>query len=1483
MSGTLVTPEPPVPVVLSGAHRTYLNDHAVPDEVIAACGIHSEGDFIVFPWRDGDLLTCQRRRWMDMAPAQPQPDDGGPKYLWEAGHPLHLAAWRPARDDGGPVIIAEGTKQSLAVASWAPPQYAVYGMAGCDGWRNLGASRLGRFEGRDVIIMLDADAGSNLNVYEAGEQLATSLVLEGARPLFVPSPAWGKDGIDDYLGTEADPARRTAKLARLVAGAGPKPAARKPSSRPRAQGQQPEAGGLPQVVVNKSRRDVIHEILNALRARWDGTELFCYGGVLTRLREAKTEPLDRGAFLRWLAEGVACYRYTPPGMTTPGRYEDAWPDTQTVEALLASSDEFAPLNRVLAMPFIRNDGSVCAKNGYDAASGTFLAMGNSGMDRLDIPDAPSREQARAAAAWLLDEWLGDMPFKDASSRAGALALVITPFIRGLVPLVPLAVVSGLQIGVGKNLLADCLSIVMTGKPCQPMLWIPDDDDEVRKQILAAFRQGDGLLCFDEAHEVGGAALTRALTAQTYTDRILGVSQMASYPNRATWLALGNNVVVNADMSRRVHHIELHPHGPNPQDRPESAFRHPDLRGWTEASRPEVITRILTVIRAWFAAGRPEYSRGSLMGSFEAWDKMASGILHYAGVPGFLSDLIEKRNEADLSGGYWKEHLSWSHSVFGTNPFTTLQAKNAAVASLGNWSAVPGLDNLSDPGFARKLGQEYARHRNQWSGGLRLTKIGKGFNNVAKWAIEEYSEGTGVCTTTQNGGTPPELGEGEQRGNNPGFAGYGGVTHGAPFLTCDDVVTPVASTGSDLQKHQSEGEQGIQGEQTNPSRVRTRGNDVVRRDDELRDGGVCFPATGGAGGVALHPRVPPQNDVSAGQAWYDKKVVPPAPDITAGQEGCLRTGEAVQPPHVPLQPPHGPLLAFDLEGGNADELFTYQPYDDIGYVRLAGAIGPSGAPVITDAASLVPLLEHASGISGHNVFGYDLLALAYHHGADYDRLAAKATDTEILERQASPPRSRESGTSVDRYGLDAVAQRLGVPGKTDELARLKRQHGGYDKIPVDDPEYRSYLEGDLRASAAVLAAMRERHYLNDPYVAREHRLAALAGRMTLNGFLVDQALLSERLRAGEDRKQQALQLLRDGWGLPLTRTVTRGRGQGKHEEELAVTSPLATDAGRAWLAAQYERYGVPDPPRTAKAGKLALGAEDLKGLLADPRCPGSLRSMLTLMGIVTTTRTVYQTAAEHLAPDGRVHPLNSFRQASGRWSVTSPGLTVFGKRGGKHVERDIFVPDEGHVLMSFDLSQVDMRAMAGHCQDPAYMALFAPGRDAHAEIAAQVGIKRQDAKAIGHGWNYGLGAPRMIRNGLDPELVHKFTAGMEQRFPVLVAWREQVRERGKAGEVLDNGFGRRMACEPSRAYTVAPALMGQGGARDIMGECLLRLDKSLWPLLRVMVHDEIVVSCPKEDARDVARQFLAAMTWQWRDVPILADMAAGMNWGDCSAK
>ncbi len=635
-----------------------------------------------------------------------------------------------------------------------------------------------------------------------------------------------------------------------------------------------------------------------------------------------------------------------------------------------------------------------------------------------------------------------------------------------------------------------------------------------------------------------------------------------------------------------------------------------------------------------------------------------------------------------------------------------------------------------------------------------------------------------------------------------------------------------------------------------------------------------------------------------------------------------------------------ILTFDLETASAEALFTMRVKETSGwrpvegpFVRLIGyAVNDGPVEITTDADELMTEIDRADVVQGHNILGFDGLALAWHHVPADERFAwwsmfaGKAYDTDPASRQHTPPRSREHG-SEDKYDLDHVAQRLGVPGKItgeDGLGSLKRQYGGYDRIDVTDARFRAYLEQDVVAARDVAKRLPR-----TPYIDREHLLLGYAGHMTLTGFAVDVPLLKKRIKEGEDRKQAALKELHDSYGIPLGdyRSPAAQRWYEKQaedhdpfEEELDLytvvdhngrpawewyKSPLATRKGKDALIKAFQDLGCKHYPRVEKAKRInpdtgaeekdiAAGREGMDKMISHYVTKMGMepvRRLCDLVTIVTTTRTIYQTDMDNLAADGRIHPSVSMRQASGRWSVGS-GFTVHGKRAGKHVEREVFTADPGHVVITCDLSQVDMRAVAAHCQDPKYMALFGfnddgTPKDAHAEIAKLLGISRDDAKPMGHGYNYGLGAKRMIKSGIAPDLVWAFVTGMERNFPRYMQWREDVRDMGYDGEILDNGFGRKMKCDPQWAYTVAPALMGQGTARDLTMQVLIRLFEAhpeYVKYLRGHAHDEFIFSVPADQVEIIGENIRKAFTWSWRDVPILCDLSpVGKNWGECSAK
>lgn len=631
----------------------------------------------------------------------------------------------------------------------------------------------------------------------------------------------------------------------------------------------------------------------------------------------------------------------------------------------------------------------------------------------------------------------------------------------------------------------------------------------------------------------------------------------------------------------------------------------------------------------------------------------------------------------------------------------------------------------------------------------------------------------------------------------------------------------------------------------------------------------------------------------------------APDAPASSikgtcsSGASQTGSSsVQGAPMPEN-----LIPFDLEAaGVGRTVFAYPGT----FVKLAGLVNGHG-PEIVSVERLMEIIRNPKNlISGHNTTGFDFVALARHHGLDLRSLIGRSFDTDLMVRLDDPPRSGRDGISAmpkGYYGLDQSSPRYGGPAKSDDLSRLAKRYGGYDMIPDDDPEYRSYLEGDLQAQAALSAALLPKL---DAYARRENNVGLITAQMTVNGCRVDVEELTRTLLEQADRKENAKLTLNRIAGMPLNKVTSYKTKPDKVEP---YASPLATKAGKDAIVGALMECGIPEDafPRTAKQNVISLTG-DLKQSINDHyrehkfviRDKERAAEIIDLVQLLVGERTIYQTT-ENCRVGDRVHPSIRPYQASGRWGVTEPGLTVFGKRNGKYVERRIIIPEPGHSILAVDLAQGDMRAVAAHSRDEKYMRIFTePGpdgkpRDLHSEIALAVfgDVKyREIAKPLGHGWNYGESVRRMVANGADQKLAQQFDDMMREQYPQLVQWQNNVRGVAEEGRLLDNGFGRLMRADERFAYTQAPALVGQGCTRDMLAEGLLRLPLEFWPYLRVIVHDEVVMSVPTKDFEEISRIVVDCMSFDLADVtggrlasvPVVAEASKpGRTWAEVYEK
>ena len=728
--------------VLSHRDQMMLAASGIPVEFALALGVRSIVDAQDLPGElrvHTDALPGTLFGWsgvdgphFQLRPYDPVEVDGRARKYLQAPN-VNLLNVLPGRATPKQVYIVEGTKQSLAARAWAAEDVMVIGIPGCHNAMTDGSLLPGIadvVEDLPVAVIFDADVTTNENVLTAARRLGAALQLEGATKVGFVMLAQGsndKTGLDDLLGGRL-PEKRAKTLKRLVDAA--------------VQSLPKQASGThspsmddtrPALDVTADRLSLIREIVGVMCQRWDGSRLFNYGDVISELQDDRMVALDRGPLLSMLAESAYFYRPTKEGQKA------AWPDSNTVVVVAAQAARFTSLERVSGAPFVRDDGSICQTPGYDEATRTFL-LSDPALEDIDVPEAPTADEIRAARELLLDEWLGDLPLHEQADRANLLALVLTPLIRGLVSLVPMAVIDGLMMGVGKNLTADCIALYAMGRNADPLPY-PDDDDEQRKVITSTFGTGAQLFVFDEAHHLRGKSLARALTATSYTDRILGVSRMACYPNTVTWVALGNQVQVHGDLARRVYRIALRPTEPDPDRRSSDQFRHPDLRSWTRANRAALIQAALTLVRGWYAAGQPAAPSPCTFGSFEAWERIVGGILHHAGVPSFLGNLRSWRTEADFDTGYWQDHLCEVGRQFPNEVRFTVGEVVDLMRGDFITEMPPDLVDPGSPGYPRALGQAYSRVKDRWFGDHRIVISGVpgqggAQGRVNTWLIEQ---------------------------------------------------------------------------------------------------------------------------------------------------------------------------------------------------------------------------------------------------------------------------------------------------------------------------------------------------------------------------------------------------------------------------------------------------------------------------------------------------------------------------------------------------------------------------------------------------------------------------------------------------------------------------------------------------------------------------------------------------------------------------
>lgn len=284
---------------------------------------------------------------------------------------------------------------------------------------------------------------------------------------------------------------------------------------------------------------------------------------------------------------------------------------------------FPVLEGIIGAPTLRPDGSVLDTQGYDVSTG--LWFDSNGTHYLALTNQPTIDDARNAVNTVRDV-LRDFPFVG-SSFAAALSAVLSVVCRFTIGgCVPLFAARSTTRGSGKGLLIDVLSIIGTGRPA-PRWPQSDNDEEDRKRLLTVAMAGDATMHIDNVvKQLGSPALDLALTAPSVADRILGKSAKVEAPLTLVWFASGNNMQFKGDTARRVVPMDLDARMERPEER--TGFAYPRLLDYVRQTRPALVSAALTIVHAYFQAGKPAQGL-SPYGSFQEWSDLIRSAVVWA--------------------------------------------------------------------------------------------------------------------------------------------------------------------------------------------------------------------------------------------------------------------------------------------------------------------------------------------------------------------------------------------------------------------------------------------------------------------------------------------------------------------------------------------------------------------------------------------------------------------------------------------------------------------------------------------------------------------------------------------------------------------------------------------------------------------------------------------------------------------------------------
>ncbi|MGA8272779.1 MAG: DNA polymerase I [Candidatus Sulfotelmatobacter sp.] len=467
------------------------------------------------------------------------------------------------------------------------------------------------------------------------------------------------------------------------------------------------------------------------------------------------------------------------------------------------------------------------------------------------------------------------------------------------------------------------------------------------------------------------------------------------------------------------------------------------------------------------------------------------------------------------------------------------------------------------------------------------------------------------------------------------------------------------------------------------------------------------------------------------------------------------------------------------------------------------------------------------------------------------------------------------------------------------------------------------------------------YLLDPTYS-SHRLPDVAlrrfnlklsqlgqnGQLGQNNGLAEAADVTGRLTTAlrEDVKQAGLTKLYEEIDLPLVPVLARMEQAGV-KIDTAALAKMSTELQREIAAKAkdiceiagcefnigsprqlgdvlFNRLNLPKPVKYGKGRTISTAVDVLETLAEDYPIA---RMVLDYRQLTKLKSTYVDTLPALINPaTGRVH--TTFGQtgtATGRLSSTNPNLQNIPIRTelGRGI-RAAFIAEPGHILLTADYSQIELRLLAHFSRDPLLVEAYRRGDDIHTLTAAQVfGVPplmvtpdhRRQAKVVNFGIVYGLSPFGLSQNlGIDTSEAKQFITNYFDTYKGVRAFIDKTLDEARRDLKVKTLHGRirpipdinsKNANQRGFAERTAVNTPLQGTAADLIKVAMIRIDeilreRNLKSRMTLQVHDELVFEVPEKEVETMQSLVREQMEKVHAlAVPLQVDMGTGTNWRD----